>query len=268
MSKYNWDPIEYEKYSRAQQKWALELIDKLSLKGTENVLDLGCGDGKVTAEIARLIPNSTVVGVDSSNEMIDLANEKYPSSLYPNLSFMIMDASRLSFNNRFDVVFSNAALHWVMDHRPVTEGLYKSLRPNGKILLQMGGKGNATMMVSVLEELQSSPDWEPYFVGFEFPYNFMGPEEYTTLLQKSGFREKRIELIPKDMVHSDRNGFEGWIRSAWLPYTGQIPMAKREEFIQAISTKYLEKVPIAPDGTVHVAMIRIEVEAERITIPQ
>ena len=154
MNTYNWNAKDYEKNSQTQQKWARELIEKLSLKGTEKVLDVGCGDGKVTAEIANSVCDGLVIGVDSSRTMIELASEQYPSSIYPNLSFKIMDASNLSFEECFDIVFSNAALHWVKNHKPVVEGLFKSLKPGGKILLQMGGKGNARHVLSIVEEIQ------------------------------------------------------------------------------------------------------------------
>jgi trans-aconitate methyltransferase len=71
MKNYKWDAQEYEKYSQGQQKWARELIEKISLKGTENVLDLGCGDGKVTAEISKIVSKGSIIGVDNSAVMID-----------------------------------------------------------------------------------------------------------------------------------------------------------------------------------------------------
>jgi len=143
MSTYNWDAKDYEQFSQAQQKWAKELIGKLKLNGVEHLLDLGCGDVKISAEIENIIKSGSVVGVDSSSAMIELARNRYPSSKYPNLSFQIMDAVNLLFVEQFDLVFSNAALHWVKNHKPVVEGLVRSLKPGVKILLQMGGKGNA-----------------------------------------------------------------------------------------------------------------------------
>jgi len=264
MSTYTWNAADYEEHSQAQQKWARELIDKLLLKGTEDVLDLGCGGGKVTAEISCSVENGSVIGVDNSTSMIELAVERHPSSQYSNLSFKVMDASNLSFEECFDVVFSNAALHWVRNHKPVIDGIFRSLRPGGKILLQMGGKGNASHILSVLSEIQSYPEWQPYFEGFGFPYGFLGIEEYEALLLNSGFSINRVELIPKDMEHNGMLGLEGWIRTAWLPYTERIPKEKRDEFIGEISKRYLKNVPMTSDGKVHVAMVRIEVEAVKV----
>ena len=201
MKKYNWNAKDYEAHSQAQQQWARELIAKLNLAGDEDLLDVGCGDGKVTAEIARLTPNGSVIGVDNSSAMIELALERHPSRDHPNLSFEVMDAVELSYVDQFDVVFSNAALHWVRDHRPVVAGLYRSLKPGGRILLQMGGKGNAERIIAVLGALQATEEWRSYFEDFEFPYGFLGADEYTQLLHDAGFTTHRVELIPKDMAH-------------------------------------------------------------------
>jgi trans-aconitate 2-methyltransferase len=263
MNTYNWNARDYEKNSQSQQNWARELIKKLSLQGNEDVLDIGCGDGKVTADIATLLPNGSVVGVDSSGSMIELATEKYPGHNQSNLSFQVMDVRSMSFENCFDVVFSNAALHWVKDHQPVLEGIHKSLRPGGRILLQMGGEGNAKGILSVLEELTSLPEWQAYFQNFEFLYGFYGTKEYMKLLEKSGFDIKRVELIPKDMIHDEKSDLDGWIRTTWLPYTERVPSEKRDHFINALSSKYMERIPKNSNEKINVAMVRLEVEAEK-----
>lgn len=263
MKKYNWNAKDYETHSQAQQQWARELIAKLNLTGDEVVLDVGCGDGKVTAEIARLTPNGSVIGIDNSSAMIELARERHPPRENPSISFEVMDAVELSYVEQFDVVFSNAALHWVRDHRPVVAGLYRSLKPGGRILLQMGGKGNAERIIAVLGALQATDEWRPYFGGFEFPYGFLGTEEYTRLLHDVGFTIHRVELIPKDMAHDGQTGLEGWIRTTWLPYLERVPEDRRIDFIRALSTQYIDQFPLDSDGKAHVAMVRLEVEAQK-----
>ncbi|MFN6530106.1 class I SAM-dependent methyltransferase [Nostoc sp. ChiSLP03a] len=95
-----WNPEDYCKNSSDQQKWAKEAIVKLNLKGNESILDIGCGDGKVTADIASYIPNGSVIGIDNSSEMIDFAQKNFSPSYFPNLSFQIADAKNLNFNNK------------------------------------------------------------------------------------------------------------------------------------------------------------------------
>lgn len=257
---YTWNAADYAIHSSAQQAWARELIAKLGLKGHETVLDLGCGDGKVTAEIAGQLTDGEVLGVDSSADMIELALKAF-SQQHTNLSFKLGDARRLAFEERFDVIFSNAALHWVKDHGPVLSGMYKSLKQNGRVLLQMGGKGNAAAMLAPLQVLMAREDWAQYFTDFAFPYGFHEPEQYRDWLIKAGFRPLRVELIPKDMAYKDREGLAGWIRTTWLPYTDRIPVHLRNAFISQLIEEYIERCPPDSGGSIHLGMVRLEVEA-------
>ena len=261
MSPYQWDAQDYEKNSAQQRLWAQELIRKLELRGDEAVLDVGCGDGKVSAEIAASVPAGWVVGIDLSGEMIGLAQALFPAAGYPNLRFQQEDASRLPFVAEFDVVFSNATLHWLRDHRPALQGIARSLKPGGKILLQMGGKGNAAAIVAAIEELLLRPEWSPYFSGFAFPYGFYAPQEYQDWLLTAGLRPTRMELIPKDMLHPGKAGLTGWLRTTWLPYTQRLPEEKRATFLAALVDTYTAVHPADDQDNVHVSMVRLEVEA-------
>tara|TARA_B100000678_G_scaffold174388_1_gene145436 strand:+ start:366 stop:1160 length:795 start_codon:yes stop_codon:yes gene_type:complete len=263
MKNYKWDAQEYEKHSQGQQKWARELIEKISLNGTENVLDLGCGDGKVTAEISKLVRKGSIIGIDNSAAMIKLATDRHSAAIYPNLSFKEMDAGNLKFDDRFDLIFSNAVLHWVKDQKPVIKGMFKSLKHGGRVLLQMGGKGNAAEIVEVLSELQTEKKWHTYFNGFDFPFYFPGKNEYEALLLDCGFTLNRIELIPKKMDHAGITALKGWIRTTWLPYTERVPEEKRERFIDIVSKKYIERYSANSNGIINVQMVRLEVEAEK-----
>ncbi len=257
---YNWDANDYAKNSSAQQRWAVELISKLKLKGNEHLLDLGCGDGKITAEIARLLIHGNVLGVDSSKEMIDLALKKHLKKDL-NLSFSQVDARELIFKDRFDIVFSNAALHWIKNHRPLVTGIKNSLKNNGRALLQMGGKGNAQSVFSIFETMKSEDKWISYFTDFEFPYVFYDTETYEKLIKEAGLKPVRVELIPKDMSYKGKADFASWVRTTWLPYTNRIPVPIRSDFVSEIVERYIDKYHFDSNGYVHVDMIRLEVEA-------
>jgi trans-aconitate methyltransferase len=258
---YQWNAVDYAQSSSIQQQWARELLSKLKLRGDEKLLDIGSGDGKVTAEIARCLSSGSVIGIDNSEEMIALAKNKYPQDVFPNLSFEQNDASRLTFVNEFDVVFSNATLHWILDQRPVVRGILKSLKKNGKILLQMGGRGNAANVLAVFDTLMDENKWHGYFQDFTFPYGFYDAEEYHQWLQEAGFQEIRVELIPKNAVHTNRAAFEAWIRTTWLPYTQRVPVKERDEFITRIAERYIQRHPVDEHSRVSVPMMRLEVEA-------
>ena len=264
MQQYKWNAADYAKSSSCQQQWARELIGKLELKGDETLLDIGCGDGKVTEEIAACLPMGSVLGVDSSAEMIALAQSQYPTDALPNLHFQREDARSLPFRDEFTVVFSNATLHWVLGHAPVLRGISASLKRDGKALLQMGGRGNAAGVVAVAECVIASQEWRGYFQGFGFPYGFYGPDEYREWLREARLQARRVELIPKDAAHKGREGFEGWFRTTWLPYTQRVPEERQEAFIAEVVDEYLENHPPDKQGMVHVKMVRLEVEALKL----
>jgi trans-aconitate 2-methyltransferase len=262
---YQWDAEEYRASSSNQKKWALELLSKLDLGGSERVLDIGCGDGEITAAIARRVPRGSAVGIDSSRDMIDLAVRHYPSDRWPNVSFLLKDAREIDFNEEFDAVFSNACLHWVVDHRPVLAGIRRCLKPSGRVLLQMGGKGNAVTVLEAIDAVLKMPRWAGYFEGFIFPYAFYGPDDYRHWLASLDFRAKRVELLPKDMVHEGADAFAAWIRTTWLPYTERVPKPLREEFIDDIVAAHARIRPPDADGSIHFTMVRLEVEATKGT---
>jgi trans-aconitate 2-methyltransferase len=258
---YKWDPEDYYKsWLPEQQKLAQELILKLAIKGDERVLDIGCGDGTITAEIAKQLPNGSVLGIDNSEEMIHFARKNFSSKRFPNLAFKVKDASDLSFSCEFDIVISNATLHWIIDHLTVLKGIKRSLRPSGKAILLMGGKGNAVEILEVLETIIKSEKWSRYFRNFSFQYGFYGPEEYRDWLEYVGLEVKRVELISIDWL-TRKEKLSAWIRTTWLPYPQRVPEGLREEFINEIVDKYIEKYPLDNYDFIHVKMMRLEVEA-------
>jgi trans-aconitate 2-methyltransferase len=258
---YAWDAKDYAKNSQNQLRWAQELIPKLKLIGNEALLDIGCGDGKITAEIAKYLPEGRAVGIDSSTQMINLAQSIFPRQEYPNLSFQVMDARKITFDQEFDRIFSNAALHWIVDQKAVLKGIHRSLRPNGRFIVQMAGKGNAQDMISILKDLLTKSSWRQFFEGFSFPYGFFSAEEYGEFLNEAGLKPLRVELFPRDMKHAGTEELEGWIRTTWLPYTERLPAKKRDMFIQEITAHYLKNHPADTDGVVHLGMMRLEIEA-------
>jgi trans-aconitate 2-methyltransferase len=260
---HRWDPKVYEKSSSAQQRWARELLLKISVRGDERILDIGCGDGKITAEIASNVPMGSVTGIDNSLEMLGFARERFPPSAWPNLDFQYGDASDLRYEGEFDLVLSFACLHWVQDHGPVLEGIRRSLKNGGKVLMQFGGQGNAAGILEVVDGLISEEKWYGYFKGFRFPYGFFSPVEYRTWLSRAGLAELRVELVAKDMVQKGREGLLSWFRATWLPYTERVPEDLREDFISEVVDRYIRLHPLDDEGNVHVEMVRLEVEAKK-----
>ena len=257
---YQWDANHDSQHSGSQHAWGLELIKKLKLAGHETVLDIGCGDGKLTAIIADHLPRGSVVGIDSSEDMINLAQRRHIDYPLLRLRFKHLDVRDLAEDDRFDLVFSNATLHWIKHHPPVLLRVKRALKTGGRLLFQMGGRGNAEQVIATLDTLIKQK-WAAYFSDFRFPYGFYGPKTYSQWLADAGFKTVRVELVEKDMRHQGKQGLAGWIRSTWLPYLERVPPHSKDLFIEDIVESYLKDHPLDHDGTAHVRMMRLEVEA-------
>src|SRR5215831_3107270 len=161
-----WNAESYSECSSLQQAMAAEVLQALDLTGSEWVLDVGCGDGRITREIARRVPKGRVVGVDASSNMIALASQKSG----PNLRFEIADARSLPFNHEFDLVVSFNALHWIHEQDLALASIHKSLKPGGAAHLRLVPMGPRKSIETVLEETRNLPTWSKYFRDFRDPY--------------------------------------------------------------------------------------------------
>lgn len=260
-----WNPAQYAANSTVQQTWAREVIARLHLKGNEHILDLGCGDGKVTAEIAHAVPRGRVLGVDTSSEMIAFAQKAFPSAKNSNLKFQICDARKIGdIREGFHLVFSNAALHWVDDHEAILRGAAAILKPGGRLVISCGGKGNAHDVFLALRPELRLQKWRGFFRKMPMPYFFYSPDDYKKWLPKFGFKINHLRLTPKDATYPGANGFATWIGTTWLPFVQRVPENLREEFIAHVTRRYLAKHPPDSEGNVHVRMVRLEIDAEKM----
>ena len=257
-----WDPDDYGRNASAQTTWAAGLIPLLALSGNEAILDLGSGDGRVTAGLARQVPAGHVVGLDASPSMTAHARLNH-ETVQPNLEFVLGDMEAIPFRDRFDRVFSNAALHWACDHAAVAKGIARALRHGGRAVIQCGGTGNAGAMVAVVEDVIRSPTWAPFFPEPTFRYAFTDDATFRAHLEKAGLVPSEVRLIPVTMIVDGREGLAGWVRTTWLRYTGPVPDSRREAFVQALVDDYLARHPPARDGRVEVSMVRLQAVAER-----
>jgi trans-aconitate methyltransferase len=199
-----WDAERYdEKHAFVYQK-ARGLVDLLAPKTGERILDLGCGTGALTAEIAAR--GADVLGLDQSEEMIAQAKKKYPE-----LKFEIADARTLKFEAEFDAVFSNAVLHWIPEAEQVIRGVARAVKPGGRFVAEFGGKGNIQRLVEGFHRAFSALGMrKPEGVS---PWFYPGVAEYAALLEKHGLEVREASLFDRPSVLEDgEQGLENWIR--------------------------------------------------------
>lgn len=266
-SQFVWNPADYAANSAAQLAWARELIAKLNLRGDERILDVGCGDGKVTAEIARALPHGEIIGLDSSAEMIRFARKHFAPQKFPNLAFHERDARNLRFTQPFDILFSNATLHWVDDHPAFLRGAAACLKPGGRLVVSCGGKGNAQDVFDALRSVLRLKRWREHFRNLTAPYFFHRPEDYEIWLPRFGFEPRLVRLANKDATFPGPSGLAAWIRTTWLPYTQRVPPEQREEFIATVVERFVAQHPLDNAGKLTVRMMRLEIDAVRIGAP-
>ena len=188
-----WNASGYYRRSALQTWLAHESLGGLDLAGSGHVLDVGCGDGKITAEVAEGVPGGAVVGVDPSTAMIDFAREHFAGD-HPNLSFAVGDVTRLAYRDEFDVVVSFNALHWVPDQAAALRGIRDAMRPGGRALLQLVPQGARRSLEDVIEETREDARWSRHFAGYHRPYLHLPPEEYRCLAGRCGLRVDRLDV--------------------------------------------------------------------------
>ncbi|MGC1879148.1 MAG: methyltransferase domain-containing protein [Rhabdochlamydiaceae bacterium] len=260
-TEHEWQAEKYHLNSSVQQEAAIHLLKLLQLGGKERILDVGCGDGKITAAIASTLTEGQIVGSDVSQEMIQFASERFLPSTKNNLSFVLLDAQAINYVDLFDLVFSSFALQWVLDMELVIEKINISLRQNGRI--------GFTIPLSISDELEESlaflikdPQWAPYFDGFKLNYYLKDENYYDQLLPQYGFRKTHFEVVEQKWIFPSREDFEQYTL-IWLPHLSALPEHLREKFFKQLMDKYVELTPTFEDGKLNFVFDRIDIIARK-----
>jgi SAM-dependent methyltransferase len=194
-----WSASDYARNGRFVHELAGPVFAMLEAKPGESVLDLGCGDGALTAEIKA--SGADVLGVDLSDELLAVARMK-------GLNVRKVDGHALDFVSEFHAVFSNAALHWMRKPELVIAGVARALRPRGRFVGELGGHGNVAAIGTAMRAVGALRNGDPALVA---PWFFPTVEEYGRLLTEGGFAVKEIALVPRPTRL--RTGMEGWLRT-------------------------------------------------------
>ncbi len=216
---------------------AKEVLALLNLEGWEQVLDVGCGDGRTTAEIAARVPRGHVTGIDPSHSMIDFATNHFVRNA-SNLRFEVGNARRLRFRQEFDLVVSFNALHWIPQQEQALRSIHAALKPNGTAQLRLVPKGERKSIENVIEETRSSPRWRRFFEGFQDPYLHLTPEEYATLAERNGFRVDRVHTAAKAWDFETRTAFLAFSSATMVEWTRLLPDNEKTAFITEVLDRY------------------------------
>jgi len=225
----NWNSASYVKNASFVAELGMPLVELLAAKAGERILDLGCGDGRLSEKLAQM--GCRVVAVDASADMIKAAKQH-------GLDARVVDGEDLPFENEFDAVFSNAALHWMKRQQQVVAGVYRALKAGGRFVGEFGANGNVAAIVAALESALLAR-------GFSLPepWYFPRSEEYKSLLESQGFKVVFIETIPRPTELP--GDVSGWLQTFAQPYTSLIAKQDREQFIAQLVNDL--RVPLCDD---------------------
>lgn len=243
------DAKTYHNNSKLQWNIAMETVALVPWLGSERVLDIGCGDGKVTALIASKLTQGSVLGIDISQTMIDFARSTYPQTHYPNLDFQRYDGAEISFESQFDYVISFSTLHWILDQEKALKGFYRAIVPGGKVCLQTYGK--FPMGVTVIADLLVHTEkWTPYFPSYTKQRVFFAEDEYYLLLECAGFEQIQVIGSHNDTPFSNRQALIDFATPI-LNFIGHLSENLRKEFVEDVVDEIIAIAGISSDGTIH-----------------
>jgi len=234
-----WDPKQYHKFQAERAAPFFDLLALVQIRPNLKVADLGCGTGELTRQLADALPNSNVTGIDSSLQMLD----KAASFAGPNLHFEQGDQSQLA--GEWDLIFSNAALHWSENHAALIPTLYQRLAPGGQIAVQIPSNHNH-ISHQIYRETASEEPFKSILKGFQRYAPVLSIDDYARLFFESGAED--IVAFEKVYAHvlEDSDGVVEWISgTALVPYFERLGK-HQEEFVNVIRVKMRAALPETP----------------------
>lgn len=204
----DWNADVYHQISQPQFLWGLEVLAQLQLKGDETVIDAGCGTGRLTAQLAERLPRGRVIALDASDAML----EKAKAELKPfgdRISFQRADLADLKLDGVADIVFSTATFHWVLDHRALFAGLFRALKPGGRLHAQCGGLGNLAEHLKLAMGILK-------LENVAYPTFFADAAGSIARLKEAGFDDAQAWLRPAPTSFPDAAGFRTFITHVTL----------------------------------------------------
>ncbi|MDQ2930580.1 MAG: methyltransferase domain-containing protein [Gemmatimonadota bacterium] len=221
-SSQEWSAERYARNARFVAELGEPVVDWLDPKPSERVLDVGCGDGALTASIVAR--GAAVVGIDASTSLVAAARGR-------GIDARVIDAYALPFHAEFDAAFSNAALHWMRDPDRALAGIRRALKPLGRFVGEMGAQGNvAAICTAILAVLRAHDiDGEA-----RWPWYFPSPAEYAERLETHGFAVLRMELIPRPTPLP--TGMRGWLDTFAHPFLVGVVGEQREAMLEEMTS--------------------------------
>jgi trans-aconitate methyltransferase len=229
----DWDAGTYHRVSDPQFRWGMRVLDRLDLRGDERVADVGCGTGRLTRELGARVPRGWVVAVDRSASMLAQAKSNLVDLRIPVVQ---ADAAALPFFNTWDVIFSTATFHWVLDHDALFRSLLGALRAGGRLHAQCGGGPNlARLRARAADLMRREPFLEHFRTGWREPWHYADSAEAGARMAAAGFRDVAVSLEAAPVAFPSAAEFRAFVDNVCLhPYLSRLPAGPRRAFSEHI----------------------------------
>ncbi len=231
------DGVDHKKKSKTQYKAAKALLQYVDIPKNARILDVGCGDGKITALLASQIPDGQVIGVDISDKILKYARDDFEDR-YWNLSFIRGDAEELPYYNEFDAVVSFTALLWVANHEKALASMARSLKV-GRCFINAMPCDLPKEFKDATHEVMEMEAWKPYFQNLNTESNWLDLETYAGMLKKAELEPIRIVATMRNEFCEGKVGLQRYVKQ-WFTYLRNLREEEGEAFLDHVTTRYLE----------------------------
>lgn len=233
----DWDGARYAELNALQRWVAGRSVAAVTLRGDERVLDVGCGDGLLTAELADRLPTGSAVGIDPSPRMIGVATQRVAAD--GKLAFAVESVQHMAFNGEFDLVVSFNALHWVAGHELALQRIRAALVPGGAALLQLVCAGPRESVEQTAMAVAGEPEFAGFFEGFAPPFHHPAPEIFGAQAAAAGLAEHRLQVQDLVWDFGSRPAFLDWCRVGFSDWLSGLPEeAARSKFLDQVGDRY------------------------------
>ena len=239
----DWNAERYHHISSPQQAWGRRVLERLPLRGHEIVLDLGCGTGRITSEIAARLPDGRVVGLDRSETMLCTARP-WLRERAPAASLVLGDGAALPFRRAFDAVFSGATFHWIHDHGALFRSIVTALKPGGRLVAQCGGAGNLATLAGRAARLREEPRFAPYFEEWTDPAYYSDPASAARRMGAAGFVDVEASLEAAPTAFDSPVEFSDFIANVCVRHhVARLPPRERHAFLRELTVAAAADTP-------------------------
>jgi trans-aconitate 2-methyltransferase len=221
----DWDAAKYHRLSDPQLAWARAVAARLQPAPGERILDIGCGTGRLTVEIAAR-PGIMVIGLDRSSAMLIEARKGH------RLPYVLGDGAALPFAEAFDAVFSAATFHWIPDHDRLFGSIHRALKAGGRLVAQCGGAGNLQRLYERARRLLESPRYKEWFASWSDPWRFEGVSATEARLARAGFIAIDVSLVSTPTTLDGATAYAEFTGCVCLRHhLDRLPVPERERFV-------------------------------------